>query len=535
MMKRKIRLLMTAKIVGVIMTASLLQSCINKDDFDFDKIAETAWNPNVSLPLVHSALSIKDVLHLADTGAVVIDNTNFVTVVYKGNIYSVYGYEFLPLIDQADNQNINLTLAQISTLAISDTVSTDRNIVYPFGVANAEHIDSMLLSHGTFNINVSSVIRHSGVLTVTLPTATLNGVPFTKTIPFTYNTQLPVVASGSFDLAGYDFDLSSTGGFNQLPINYHVKFNDSGNPTLTTETFSISSSFTNLTIKRVFGNFGIRNITVSADSSSLSIFTNSNAGTLHFEDPSIQFLISNSFGMPLDAHITTLYAHSNSGNTNITGFPDPVPVNTPSAIGQTANTSFTLNNSNSNIAAAMGVNPKYIGYNAVATSNIPFSLNNFLEDSSRFKVDVRVELPLYGYADGLTITDTVDFHLENIKEVEWATFRTNITNGFPMDANTQIYFTDSSFTILDSLISPNQQIITSGLVDVNLMVYQPTLKTTDQYFPHARLQHIYNAKKIIIRAVLNSTNAPNNSVKIYSDYTLDVRLGVQAQLKMDIQ
>lgn len=533
-MNSKMKWIAAAKLFVMAVTASLLQSCIDKDDFDFDRIAETHWNPNVSLPLVHSELSIKDVLHLADTGAIVIDNDHFVTVVYKGTIYSVYGYEFLPLIDQSDNRVFTLTPSEILELGTTNAVTANRSVIYPFGVANGEHIDSMLLSNGLLTINVSSVLRHSGLLTVTMPTAKRNGIPFSQTMAFTFNNQLPVVTTAVFDLSGYDFDLTTTGSFNMLPMNYSIQLTNSGNLTLPTETFAVTSSFNNLTIKNVYGYFGTRNITVNNDSSSLSIFDNSNGGAIHFEDPKIEFLISNSFGMPLDAHFNSLYAHSNSGNTNVTGYPDPIPVLSPTILGQTAHTSFTLDNSNSNIQAAMGQNPTYIGYNVNATSNSAGVTNNFLQDSSRFKVDVRVELPLYGYANGLIIVDTVDFELENIEEVQWATFRTNITNGFPMEADVQIYFTDSSFVILDSLIAPYERIINSGLVDINGMVYQPTLKRTDQYFSPTRLPRLYNAKKIIIRGVINSANVPA-SVKIYSDYILDVRLGVQAQLKIDIE
>ncbi len=537
-MKTKTRAIAaTIKLIVAVMLLSLMQSCIKKEDFEFDKIAETHWNPNVALPLIHSALSIDNILNLTDTGTVLVDNTHFVTIVYKGNIYSIYGYEFLPLIDQSSNQAINLTAPEIVTLS-SGSVTTTRNTILPFGVANGEHIDSMQLKNGMLDINISSVIRHSGVLTVSIPTAKLNGVPFQKNIPFTFNNQVPVIANGSFDLSGYKFDMTTTGSFNQFPVDYSVQFTNSGNLTLTTETFSIASSFNSLAIKNVFGYFGTRNITVNDDSSRISIFNNAIGGTLYFDDPKVQFLISNSFGMPLDAHFNSLYAYNaTSGNIPIIGpgVPNPIPIFSPTIVGQTAHSNFSLDKTNCNLGAAMSQNPQYIGYNVNAVSNTGGVTQNFLEDSSRLNIDVRVELPLYGYAGGLVVQDTVDFKLDDVKEIEWAIFRINITNGFPVDANTQIYFLDSTSVILDSLISPPEQIINAGLIDLATgIVNQPTLKTTDEYFSKARLKNIYNAKKIVIRGILNSYNVPT-LVKIYSDYILDVRLGVKAQLNMDIQ
>jgi len=123
--------------------------------------------------------------------------------------------------------------------------------------------------------------------------------------------------------------------------------------------------------------------------------------------------------------------------------------------------------------------------------------------------------------------------LSEIKEIETAKFRISITNGYPLDVNTQLYFVDSSYTVLDSLLTLPDQAIRAGILNPNTcIVNQPTLKTSDEYFTNARLHNIYNAKKILVKGVINS---PNYSVRFYPEYILDVRLAVQAQLKINIQ
>jgi len=526
-----------------VISFSVLQSCVKEEDFDFDKVAEINWNPNLSAPIVHSKLGLDRIMAIVDPGTISVGSDHFVTLVYKGNVVSVYGYQYLRLNDpqQLADQNISLTNQEISTLSAYDTVSTQRPTNYLVGVTNGEHIDSMTLGSGNMNIHISSVIRHSGVLTISMPTAKLNGQPFSKDVPFTFNNSIPVTASGSLDLSGYDFDLSSTGSFNVLPVIYTVKFNDSGNPTYTNETFTVQSDFSGLTIKKVFGDFGQRLFPIAnTDSSRIAIFNNAFGGIAYFDDPKATFTVSNSFGMLIDAHFDSLYAFKSQPPpgtyTNIYGFPNPIPVQAPTVVGETADTSFTLDQNNSNVKTVINQGSNYIGYKVSATSNLGGGTHNFLEDSSRFQIDVKVELPMYGYADGFIVQDTADFSLQNIEEVEWAKFRLNITNGFPIDAYTQVYFVDSMFTILDSLISPLQQVIVAGQVDANGVVNKPTLVTTDEYFPQERLQHVYNAKKLLIRGLLNSYqyNVPTK-IKIYSDYILDVRIGVQAQLKIKVQ
>ena len=521
-------------ITGIV---TVLSSCLKKDDYDFDRLAEASWNPNVSLPLVHSSMSISKILQLTDSGSTIVDSSNFITIVYKGNIYSVAGYEFLQFSNQSFALPIALAAPEINTLADAGSVTTSGTINYQIQNRDSAHIDSMLLGQGTMAINISSQIRHGGSLHISMPTAMLNGIPFSVDIPFSYNNQLPIEVAANFDLAGYDFNLSSAGSYNTLPINFSIRFDYSGNPTQSTEAFTLTTSFNDMTIKTAYGDFGSRRISVDDDSSRIELFNNAISGILTFADPKVEFLISNSFGIPMYSYFSSLYSHSAvNGDLNISGsgIPVPIPVDMPTYVGETRNTSFYLDRNNSNIDVVMMDNPQYIGYSLV-DSIIGGSSSHFVQDSSRLKVDVRVELPLYGYANGFVIQDTLDFQLADIEQLEWAKFRINITNGFPLDSKMQIYFADSSYNPLDSMISPPGQIVNAGLVHpVTGIVYHQTLKTTDEYFSKSRLQNIYNAQKLIIRAELNSFNTPT-LVKIYSDYGLDVKLGLQAQLKLDLQ
>ncbi len=512
-----------------------MQSCVKKEDVDFDKVAGTNWTPDFSIPLVHSKIGIDKITGLVDSNSYKVDSTGRVSLIYHGQIYSVNGYEFLPLVSQSDYQAITLSPSEISTLSSTNTVTTQRSKNYTF-ITNGEHIDSMVLSKGSLDVHISSYIRHSGTLTITLPTAKLNGVAFAKNVPFTYNGVAPMIVDASLDLSGYDIDFTTPGPYNVLPITYSVTFNNSGNLTTIADAFSVTSSFNNLAIKRVFGNFGVRSLSITEDSSHISLFNNIIGGTAFFEDPKITFLIDNSFGMTIDAHFNSLYAHTVLyGNPVVTGAPNPIPILTPTTVGTTAHNTYVMDKNNSNVVSIMQKSPLYIGYDVSGTTNMPFMTDNFLEDSSRLKIDVNVELPLVGYANGFVISDTTDFTLDEIKEIEEANFRLNITNGYPLDAHTQVYFLDSMNVKLDSLISPYEQVVVAGIVQ-NGKVTTPTLKTSDEKFNKERLNHIYSAKKVLTYAVLNSVGYQTlQTVKIYSDYILDVRIGVQAKLNFNNQ
>ena len=57
---------------------------------EFDKIAQTAWNPNLAIPLAYADFGVYDILARQDsTDLVVIDpSTGAIALVYKGEIAS---------------------------------------------------------------------------------------------------------------------------------------------------------------------------------------------------------------------------------------------------------------------------------------------------------------------------------------------------------------------------------------------------------------------------------------------------------------
>lgn len=156
-----------------------------------------------------------------------------------------------------------------------------------------------------------------------------------------------------------------------------------------------------------------------------------------------------------------------------------------------------------------------------------------MSDSSIFKADLKIEFPMKGYTTGFTIQDTVEFGIGEIKEISSLAFRLNISNGFPVNARTQLYFTDDNYNILDSLFTTSQdRIIESAEIDVNGRVTIPTVRSADEVFEGIRLQHLFSAKKILVRGIINTKDAPTTVVQIYDDYKLDFKLGIRTKLKI---
>jgi hypothetical protein len=118
-----------------------------------------------------------------------------------------------------------------------------------------------------------------------------------------------------------------------------------------------------------------------------------------------------------------------------------------------------------------------------------------------------------------------------VNKLEWVLFKINSDNGFPIDAVQQIYFADSAYQVIDSLLIPMQQTLSSAPVGSppDYKVIAPTHKYTETRIEKDRIARLDKVKNLLIYSHLATTNNGADTVKIYSDYNVDIKIGVQAQ------
>ncbi len=536
--------LLFASVLVAAIIISTLQSCI-KDNFDFNKLAKTEWNPNIAVPLVYSSLTIQDILTKEDKkGIISVGSDNFCTLIYKGNLFSLIASDLIKIPDQSPAPySASLTPVQITAFSSTGTITVpySQTITFVSGTTPpTPKVDSMIFKAGNISISLNSSYKYSGQIVITIPSAKKNGVIFSKTMPLTYSGG-PVTSSANYDLTGYSFDMTMGGTtFNQFVVKYVVTLTGSGTPPLPSDKVTITESLTNMKFDKIFGDIGQVALSPDKDTVAISIFKNAiGSGSFTLVDPSVKISISNSYGVPIGASMAQLDGYNPGvGTYPITGAPNPLPINSPTfgQIGQSLTTSFTLDKTNSNIVTVVNNTPKNLIYKINSQSNPSGPTNkNFVIDSSKFKVDMELYLPLYGTAKDFVLIDTIPFKLDQTisSDVESALLRTYNSNGFPIDVLIQVYFVDSLYTKLDSLVVPNQLILKSANVNASGVVTSPTEKIYDAVVTNTRLQKIKKSKYMLIKAIANTTYGGTN-VKIYSTYKLDVKMGLQVQIKKKI-
>ena len=524
----------------ITLTIIIVQSCM-KDNFDFNKLStKVQVNPNFAVPLINSSLTLRDIVQDYDKNELFVeDATGFLYLMYEKQIYSSDGINIFTIPTQSFTETYvaptNINLSGGGSYSYTDSTVED------FGVNNSARIDSVKLKSAQLSIAITSSQTLNGTVEVTFPTITKNGVAYSKTFTFGSGAQ-------TFnDLNDYIVDLTKdTPNYNRLPINYTINLNSSNASFLAGQTmFTAIVTIDSVKYNIVYGFLGQQTITTPQDSVHIDIFNHAFTGNLFFKDPKFKFEINNSFGLPLQFQFDTFKTYTVATNTyNYFQFPtqySPLNVNYPSMSEQYQSkvTYVTLDTlSFPEIRNLIQTNPKYITFGVTSQLNPtdPGTNNNFITDTSKFSVDLKVELPLWGHASYFVLQDTFDLNLQdmfdNTDEISWVNFRFNIDNGMPTEVGTQVYFTDSLYNIIDSVFTPdNMQIIESAVLDGAGKVAQATHKTTDVKYTKDRIDNLKDVKYVFVRGYIHTTDKAARLVRFYSDYDFRLKFGIQAEGK----
>jgi hypothetical protein len=512
--------------------------------YDPSKIVSTAWNPNIAVPLAYAEFDVYDIMARTDSNDIVVidPSSGAIALVYKGEVISYEAKDIVQLSDYTESISFSSSDVGLVTAASfngSASGSTTSTVTAP--VNAGVEMYTVLFKDGDLTINVQTDVQHDVDITITIPALLESGNVFTRTIPLAFGGLIPQVASINVDLTGMSLDLTQGNTtFNEFDIQTTVTITGTGNPVTGIESCTADLTFSSLAFQNATGYFGQQSVGVDNDSILIKIFENSSSGFFQLVDPRVRFTVQNSFGFPLEIDFANLQSIDVNTGTSypLTGYPNPLSIPSPLSMGQTTTTVLELNSSNTtNISTVITPTPKYFYFEANGTSNPLGNIGaNFITDTSTFKVDAELELPLEGYAYGFSFSDTIDFTFsENIDNIESLMIRLNVDNGFPVELLSQVTLLDSNGVPLFNLLNAPENVVESALVDGNGRVSQNIVKITDFILTETEIEQMPEVRSILVTAVAKSLNGNNGLiVKIYDDYFINVKVGMQVQGKFNL-
>jgi hypothetical protein len=484
---------------------------VGLDDFD----AEYA------IPLINTSTSLQDILENFDSTTFIrFEENGLIVLNYKGAVNARSSTDLFNVLGDYDLIPIPLT---------------DTFTFIPYNEVNGVDLDYAILKSGNLKWGFQSEHQEPITVTLTMPTMTKNGVPFsdTRTAPAYSGSGSPVTGGNLFpgiDVTGYRLETVND--------TVYIQYVSIGQVTGNRDTLKACGIILEgLVASYVEGYLGNDLYDLERDTIEIDFFENWTRGDVYFEDPKLTLNVENSFGLPVRSKAEFVNVITIQGD--VLGleseFLDQIDVAYPALneIGQIKYTQFHFNKNNSNIDVLLGSNPIAIDYdvNAVPNPDSLTSIRGFMTDSSYFRVQMEVEIPIYGTATGFEARDTFAINLDNASDVTYVEFKVVTENEIALDVALQLYFADAQNVVLDSMFTQAAIIMAAAPVDAGGEPIGTTEKITFSKFEADRLDGIQSAKKLFMKSNFSTSGNGAQSVKVYKDNEVRVRAGMKLGVK----
>jgi len=456
--------------------------------------------------------------------------------------------------------------AKEATAIWPDQNVIDEISIVPFGNDLNIELKDATIREGSIYFEIYSSLVDSIYLTFEV----LNVVKPSTGISFKIDTVIPPADPGgissmsnTYSINGYHFDFNGEG-YLTPGDSINALLDDSTNAYVTHLTARIQNTglkktislddtvFVKAQVKELKPSFArgyLGNQIFKAGPSSLQfdLFNKIKSGQINLEDVDFEIEVDNGIGASAEARFSKISGINNNNNRvdlTFTAGDEVMQINSASYNGEnnrtTHNTSSkTLTKSNSNINKFIENFPNILEYELEVELNHgeikpllsdilnPNDPPNFIHHEDDIKARLIMEVPLSIIADSLVLVDTLDFNLidERGEDVESGKFKLIVDNGFPLDANTSIYFMDEMGLIIDSLWSRE----TILRADVNETGRVSSKKRTVINFniSKEKMDIIKVASKVYIVAGFHSYNLTSSEktfYRIYNNYSFGVKL-----------
>ena len=523
------------------------------DEFEFDKLDdEMEFVAGILSPIAYGSLNIGDLISELDSSSFFTsDPDGLLLLTYQDSLLSYVAEHMLEIESQNFFEFFIRSEFAIPPLPIQDTFEIDRITIFPFIFSNNEQLDSMILDEGNLTFDIASTFQHPAQVNLIIPNLKLNGVPFSQTFVISdasgsYTETIP------FNLDNYSIYLQDSVGTDTMffPVEFHVEvYTDGIHGIADTDQIDIDATLNNLDFDAIFGYIGNYELLGQAGDLDIGFFDNPMDGYIEFENPQINFNISNSYGVPAEIDINRFTGFDENGDSvqmtfNAGVLPFEYAYPTLAEYGEVKDTVLSINGANSSISTFLTSMPARIEYNISAASNPDndTSIYNFVNDDSKIDVNFEFILPLWFKADNFALTDTLEDILkagwhEDADIIEQINIMLEVSNGMPLDIDFQITFMDSIYNPVDTLFAEGSQPIISA-ANIDPATYEVTstsIKTSLIQYKNADIERIKNARHAIIRAGLKTPTVEGNmpAVKFFESYTVDFNLSVSVNIKVN--
>ena len=398
--------------------------------------------------------------------------------------------------------------------------------------------EKMTIETGKLQYTITSFVQTKTIYTYTIfKTSNPSGTRFTRTIsvPAASSASIPAVKTGTFNFDGYTFDLTGNDGtkFNTFESEVTVNTDPNGGTVSVSNLDSVFIENRLLSLKPAYveGYIGQSSFIEGPTVNNFSVFDQIISGTLDIDSIDIFTEIKNYVGAEARIKLRQLISNNSRTGNNVPLIHSSINnwitlnrgVDNNGLVSPSINRVF-YTKANSNIDRVIENLSDQMTTELEAQVNPLGNIgsgNDFLYFDQVIEADFHIRLPLKFIAKDLKLRQKIDLNLtDDSNPVNNALVTIYAENGFPFDAEIQLFLLNSGGAIIDSVMV--QGLIRSANTDALNIVTNPVNSILEAVIPTDKMTIINNNSEVILQIIFNTNNSPHTT--IYRDNYIKFKL-----------
>ncbi len=500
------------------------------------KLEMPRWEINALFPVAYTSLKISE---LVKDSVLKTNPDQSLSIVYSGEVYKI---DFDSLFQIPDTSILQSFKAPFGGFPVNPGFTFYNQVQSTKYNLQGVELTEAIVRSGTIEVELHSTFRGKTALTYQLPLATINGNFFS------ISDTLPAAVAGSssviyktYDITGYKLNLKGTNGnsFNTVVSSFKAIAVDTTMIYLN-DSITVVNNFINVVPEFAKGYFGKAVIDVEPANTAVKKLSHIVGGTLDMKYFDLKLKIQNGVGVDIQFLLNEIKSQNFSAGSSVLLSSSVVgssininraAINSALNYPPIVNSEYVinLNNSNSNADELIEIFPDSISAGVQITLNPLGNISNsndFVYYGNGINVTLDAEIPLCFSANNLILQDTLDVNFQPDSDATKKIIDGNLIldcyNGYPFEAKPQIFLLNQNDVIYDSLIT-NNTIINTADLDANFKSVGKKFSKILIPVNQEKIEKLKAAKKLMVKLFF-STAAQPNYVKIYSDYSVELKL-----------
>ncbi|MCV9387975.1 hypothetical protein [Reichenbachiella ulvae] len=518
----------------------------NTGELDFEDIKLPNYEGRHYLPLGSTTFTASELLEDLEDDKLDIDTTQagILTLVYRDTA-EFSDLDEVIVIDDVSNDGLIESPQEVINSPVEVTLPLNQGLSFEYPISDGEELDSIIYRAGTISISFES--DFDVPLDFEMVIDDITDINTGDTLRLSGSVGSNGSGSSSASLANHRTiatrnDLNQnifTGTFNG------TLYIEEGSSVFLTDEFRYRIDIEGVEFQTIYGYFGTKTFDIQSQQIEMDFFDQIE-GDLNFGDPQISLLISNGFGVTMGLELSNISASNSNGEslalsgaiTEELQFINAPDVN---SVGSSRSSIIRINNENSNIADLLNLGPNLFDISVAAELNytdrgsvVPEEDRNFVDINSTATTIMELEIPLDLQLTSLS--RTIDYSLDDFDfdDADSLNLRLKTINRLPLNGDIDLQILDADSAVVHEI--PNVSVFSSPVVPVGSKINEGAESVDYIKLYGEGLEAITTQPTIRLVINVNSYDADNDTfVKIYADYNLEVNLGIEATLNLELE